>query len=452
MNAQGPLNQPGSVPSAGDQAQDSLSGVPHKLIPTSMPGVFTTPPLPDDFDPNSATRTSLISHGLLWRRPEAGDAPALRDAWGRAFARPWLAKDQIKPEFEPQIGKTHVRGKVTRLEDGSFSNNRWSGGTIQGTWTGVIGYWVVPTATKPGEPQGSEGGWNSSSWVGLDGAYGSDDVLQAGVEQRVDASGNASYVAWYEWFGPNVPGAPAYINQTNIPNFAVSPGDTVYCSVQYAGVIAPSAAPGSPLDGYQTSFNNQQHVNYLDTNGHVHELYYSDSGGWVHNDLSQLAQATGGLQHTAAPGSPLDGYQTSFNNQQHVNYLDTNGHVHELYYSDSAGWVHNDLTGFAGRTGVIYFANETTHQYFSITLKPPPGASFSGNSAEWIMEAPDFGENISSLPHFTPVQFTSAICCGPNNTVGDPSNGDTWNIVGFGRTLTSVRQGHDTVTIDYVGP
>ena len=97
-----------------------------------------------------------------------------------------------------------------------------------------------------------------------------------------------------------------------------------------AGAGAPPAAPGSALTGYVTSFNNQQHVNYLDADGHVHELWHqAPNGPWRHNDLTDDSQ---GDPPFAASGSALAGYVTSFNNQQHVNYLDTDGHVHELVY------------------------------------------------------------------------------------------------------------------------
>ena len=100
-----------------------------------------------------------------------------------------------------------------------------------------------------------------------------------------------------------------------------------------AGAGAPPAAPGSALAGYETSFNNQQHINYLDTDGHVHELWYqSPNGPWLHNDLTDIGQ---GNPPPAAPGSALAGYETSFNSQMHINYLDANGHVHELVYKHS---------------------------------------------------------------------------------------------------------------------
>jgi hypothetical protein len=335
-----------------------------------------------------ASTAALINQGLLWRRPGPADDATLRAAWERTFSRVWCAQDRTVPHLEPQIGRTHNLRHAKHTTGNSFTSRNWAGASIEGTWTSVTGHWVIPMVSQPGEPQGSESGWNSSSWVGIDGTYGSDDILQAGVEQRVNASGNTSYVAWCEWFAPQYPNSPSYIFQTNISNFAVSPGDTVYCSVQYAGPMVPSAAPSR--------------------------------------------------------------CQIPSNNQQHVNYLDAAGRVHELYRSDSTGRQENDLAAFFGRTGILRFVNATTGQHFSLTLEPPPGASFRGRSAEWIMEATGGDEPASYLPKFTPVQFTSAICCGAN-TVSDTVNADTWNITRGGQMLTSVTPDHDAVTIEYVG-
>ena len=110
---------------------------------------------------------------------------------------------------------------------------------------------------------------------------------------------------------------------------------------QVAG--APDAAAASAIDGYQTSYNNQQHVNFVGPDGHVHELYYD--GAWHHNDLTQLAGAP-----PAALGNVLDSYETAFNNQQHVNFVGADNHVHELYYDGA--WRHNDLTQITGAPAV----------------------------------------------------------------------------------------------------
>jgi Peptidase A4 family len=109
---------------------------------------------------------------------------------------------------------------------------------------------------------------------------------------------------------------------------------------------------------------------------------------------------------------------------------------------------------YIGNTaGSISFANATTGQHFSITLAPPPGATFNGSSCEWIMEAPDGGEPISSLPRFTPVIFTGGIACAPGATaVMIPGNADTLNIETVeGKVLTAVTVNGETATITFIG-
>jgi len=100
--------------------------------------------------------------------------------------------------------------------------------------------------------------------------------------------------------------------------------------------------------------------------------------------------------------------------------------------------------------GYITFGNVTTGQNFSIPLNPPPGATFSGNCIEWIMEAPDGGEPKSALPKFTPVNFSNALGCS-ENVVGNPQNGQIFNIQTGSKLLTSVNLGSNTVTIDFIG-
>ncbi len=246
----------------------------------------------------------------------------------------------MSPELEPQVGKTHNLRSAKRLDDGTFTTANWAGSVVPGKWTGAIGFWAVPTATEPLEPQGTEGGWNLRP--------GSDFTASAArttCSRRVYSRRSTPTATRSTWPGTRVRAEqsdlPAYIFQTNIMNFVAVPGQTVYCSVQY---------------------------------------------------------------------------------------------------------VSN------GTAGQVFFANESTGQHFPITLAPPPGATFSGSSAEWIMEAPGSGEPTSSLPMFTPVVFTSAVCCGLNGTLDNPSDGDIFNIVGDGTTLTQVTLGLDTVTIDYIGP
>jgi hypothetical protein len=95
--------------------------------------------------------------------------------------------------------------------------------------------------------------------------------------------------------------------------------------------------------------NDQQHVNYIGLDSKVHELWYSDSGGWKHNILSDLAGADD--QNSLAGGSALAGYTTPWTQQQHVIYFGADNKVRELVYSDREGWQQNIRSDLAKVTG-----------------------------------------------------------------------------------------------------
>src|SRR5579871_2084202 len=147
---------------------------PYQLLNTNLRGVYTSPAPPDTFDAKTASQSDLIKNGLMWRKPVAGDPPELQAAWDRFFSRKWLAKDRIVPESHPQLGVTHnYRGPAPKQQkDTTYTGKVWAGaGTKTGKWTSIIGYWKIPTVSQPPEGQGTEGGWNSSSWLGLDGFF-----------------------------------------------------------------------------------------------------------------------------------------------------------------------------------------------------------------------------------------------------------------------------------------
>jgi hypothetical protein len=102
----------------------------------------------------------------------------------------------------------------------------------------------------------------------------------------------------------------------------------------------PLPIAGSPIEGYRLS-NDSQHVNYIGTDKHVHELYITAGAGWVDNDLTEKA---GAVPPTAT--SALDGYRLS-DDSQHVFFIGTDNHVHELFI-DGGSWADNDLTALAG--------------------------------------------------------------------------------------------------------
>ncbi|MBV9947098.1 MAG: hypothetical protein JOZ69_09640 [Myxococcales bacterium] len=101
-----------------------------------------------------------------------------------------------------------------------------------------------------------------------------------------------------------------------------------------------SAALTSPLAGYAGTTDGDPHVDFLDPNGDVHELRRDASAGWADGDLTVLTGAP-----AAGTGSALDAYVGS-DGDSHVDFVDGAGHVHELH-SGTGGWVDEDLTAAA---------------------------------------------------------------------------------------------------------
>ncbi|CAL8481769.1 G1 family glutamic endopeptidase [Caballeronia sp. S22] len=577
----------GPIASTKEQLEAFQRRIPYALVPTNVPGAFASP-----------------------------DQSAQRDP-----------ADFIVPLLEPQIGKTHELRGARQVSNGSFTSNNWAGGVLKGPWTFVEGNWMVPIVSKPTEPQGVEGGWNSSSWVGLDGAYGSDDVLQVGVEQRVDASGKASYTAWYEWYcgirkqtlADTSPLSPA-LASLNGRLFVAWKGDgndnlnIMYSAdngqtfgSKYKSPETTSRAPalcvhnGSLYIAWKGDGNDYLNVAMVDMsgatitglsqkvllsetstfsptlaslNGHLYVAWKGDGNDHLNvmsssnNGLSfankyvsaeTTPQAPSLCVHDAnlyiawkgdgndqlnvarvnAAGAAISGFtqkvtlgetspQTpslaSLNGRLYISWKgDGNDHLSIIYSADSGvafgnkyispenspqfpalaahqgnlfiGWKGdsndqlnvsmvgmdgNSISGFTTPTyvyqtnilrfevlanhtisctaqyianntaGLVTFANLTTGKHFSLTLMPPPGATFSGNCAEWIMEAPDNGYPNSALPKFTDVRFTDAVASRPEAS-GNPQNGDTWNIQYSGTTLTETILASDAVTVEFKG-
>lgn len=117
------------------------------------------------------------------------------------------------------------------LQLNANSSSNWFGynqGTLeQGSklFTSITGDWTVPTVTQHAAGQAEA----SSDWIGIGGGCidagctATDSTLiQTGTEQDVDATGAASYSAWWEL----VP-APSL----TISNMTVSPGDHMHASL-----------------------------------------------------------------------------------------------------------------------------------------------------------------------------------------------------------------------------
>jgi len=135
----------------------------------------------------------------------------------------------VSPAATPSSAVAVFHRPIVRV--GANQSNNWSGynqGTLEkggAQFHRVSGTWVVPAATQnaPGEAE------YSASWVGIGGGCVDANctvtdatLIQAGTSQDVDASGAASYSAWWEIIPePSTP----------IANFAVSAGNVVFVDI-----------------------------------------------------------------------------------------------------------------------------------------------------------------------------------------------------------------------------
>ena len=120
------------------------------------------------------------------------------------------------------------------------------------------------------------------------------------------------------------------------------------------GGVVP--ATGTVLTGYWGT-DNSQHVNFIGADGHVHEFYLEPGNPWLDNDLTLAAKGT-----MPRGDSPLDGYWQQ-DSSQHVDFIGTDGHIHELYLATGSPWVCNDITAASG-SPVTAIAGSALYGYF----------------------------------------------------------------------------------------
>jgi hypothetical protein len=139
----------------------------------------------------------------------------------------------IQPATAVPLGApVHIVKPSTALNTNQSSN--WSGYNIGAaypqvpagtTFTAISGVWTVPTASQHTAGQSED----SATWVGIGGGCVTDNcsvtdstLIQAGTEQNVSKTGQASYSTWWEL----IP-APS-INA----KLAVAPGQRVYVGLK----------------------------------------------------------------------------------------------------------------------------------------------------------------------------------------------------------------------------
>jgi hypothetical protein len=133
------------------------------------------------------------------------------------------------------------------------------------------------------------------------------------------------------------------------------------------GGVNPAGTP----TGYAFTAQGTQHVVYRGDDSHIYELWW-DFHGWHYNDLTTAAGAPLAGQDGAGGGDPT-GYIFDAQGTQHVFYVGSDQHIHELWW-DINGWHHNDLTAatsaplaYGHLTGYVFAAQSTQHVFYQDT-------------------------------------------------------------------------------------
>jgi hypothetical protein len=97
----------------------------------------------------------------------------------------------------------------------------------------------------------------------------------------------------------------------------------------------PLAAAGSALSGFEDAVD---HICYLGADQHVHQIF-NPGGTWHDQDLTEMASGP------LVAGNAITGFADDIpGGGDHVCYLTSDQHVHQLYSTDAANWVDQDLT------------------------------------------------------------------------------------------------------------
>jgi len=207
------------------------------------------------------------------------------------------------------------------LQLNANSSSNWFGynqGTLeQGSklFTSITGDWTVPTVTQHTAGQAEA----SSDWIGIGGGCidagctATDSTLiQTGTEQDVDATGAASYSAWWEL----VP-APSL----TISNMTVSPGDHMHASL--AEVVPDSDVWTITIQDVTRGESFSQTVPYPSTHA---------TAEWIEETPLEIGTDAGfaSLPNLSNPGwtsATVNGASAGLKSSEEMDLIDSNSNV-----------------------------------------------------------------------------------------------------------------------------
>lgn len=122
------------------------------------------------------------------------------------------------------------------------------------------------------------------------------------------------------------------------PPWSEHAGPSIWQSDDVTAATGAPAADIATLTGYAFEAQGTQHIIYVGARDrHAVELWWNVNG-WHVDDLTALSNGV-----PLADGSPIYGYAFEAQGTQHIIYVGSDHHLHELW-SDEAGWHCGDLT------------------------------------------------------------------------------------------------------------
>ncbi len=94
-------------------------------------------------------------------------------------------------------------------------------------------------------------------------------------------------------------------------------------------------------------------------------------------------------------------------------------------------------TGAGATSATIYFGNQSSGASTSYQITAPAGTKLVGNSAEWVVETPVVGGQLTQMPDYGEVIFTTCEAYLTNGTVVKGGTGNNINLVQGGKTYST---------------
>jgi hypothetical protein len=177
--------------------------------------------------------------------------------------------------------------------------------------------------------RGCESPWQSANLTELTGA------------PPPDARSTA--LAGYDWSAGGTKQAVYVDSQGHVVELFVVAGNPWQWAdlTQLTGAPLPNAS-STALAGYNWSRGGTKQVVYVDGQGHIIELFVATGNPWQWVDLTQITGAP------SPSGTGLVGYDWSWEGTKQVVYVDSQGHVIELFVAAGNPWQWVDLTQLTG--------------------------------------------------------------------------------------------------------